>query len=87
MKSNESKYRYDRVTMGILMSDFAFSKGSAEPGVPFPFSGDGRRTCELFDVSFLSSKLQIEKGAPEQISGTNAPHHGGGFSDGARAQR
>jgi len=36
MKSNESKYRYDRVTMGILMSDFSFSKGSAAPGDLFP---------------------------------------------------
>ncbi len=36
MKSNTSKYRYDRVTMGILMSDFAFSKGSAAPGDLFP---------------------------------------------------
>ena len=36
MKSNTSKYRYDRVTMGILMSDFAFSKGGTEPGDLFP---------------------------------------------------
>ncbi len=36
MKSNTSKYRYDRVTMGILMSDFAFNKGSAAPGDLFP---------------------------------------------------
>ncbi len=36
MKSNTSKYRYDRVTMGILMSDFAFSKGSAAPRDQFP---------------------------------------------------
>ncbi len=36
MKSNTSKYRYDRVTMGTLMSDFAFSKGSAAPGDLFP---------------------------------------------------
>ena len=36
MKSNTSKYRYDRVTMGILMSDFAFSKDSAAPGDLFP---------------------------------------------------
>ncbi len=36
MKSSTSKYRYDRVTMGILMSDFAFNKGSAAPGDQFP---------------------------------------------------
>ncbi len=36
MKSNTADYRYDRVTMEILMSDFSFSKGSAEPGGPFP---------------------------------------------------
>ncbi len=36
MKSNTSKYRYDRVTMRILMSDFAFSKGGTEPGDLFP---------------------------------------------------
>jgi len=36
MKPNTSKYRYDRVTMGILMSDFAFSKGGTEPGDLFP---------------------------------------------------
>ncbi len=36
MKLDASKYRYDRVTTGILMSDFAFSKGSAAPGDLFP---------------------------------------------------
>jgi len=36
VKSSTSKYRYDRVTMGILMSDFAFSKDSAAPGDQFP---------------------------------------------------
>ncbi len=36
MKPNTSKYRYNRVTMGILMSDFAFSKGSAASGDLFP---------------------------------------------------
>ncbi len=36
MKPNTLKYWYDRVTMGILMSDFAFSKGSAAPGDLFP---------------------------------------------------
>ena len=33
---NTADYRYDRVTMRILMSDFAFSKGSAAPGDLFP---------------------------------------------------
>ncbi len=36
MKPNTSKYRYNQVTMGILMSDFAFSKGSTTPGELFP---------------------------------------------------
>ncbi len=36
MKPNASTYRYERVTMGILMSDFAFNKGSAAPGDLFP---------------------------------------------------
>ena len=38
MKPNAANYRYDRVTMGILMSDFAFSKGSAAPETCFQIS-------------------------------------------------
>ncbi len=70
MKSNTSKYRYDRVTMGILISDFAFNKGSAAPGDLFPdfkvASTDGevkarrvlrggRRRSMKFQLSFSNS--------------------------------
>ena len=52
MKSNTSKYRYDRVTMGILMTDFAFSKGSAAPGDLFPIFNIASQVC--FEVLLLT---------------------------------
>lgn len=36
MNRNISNYRYDRVTMGVLMSDFMFNKDSPKSGDAFP---------------------------------------------------
>ncbi len=36
MTQETNSYRYDTVTMGLLMSDFAFGKDSARPGAMFP---------------------------------------------------
>lgn len=36
MTQETNSYRYDTVTMGLLMSDFAFGKDSARPGDVFP---------------------------------------------------